>query len=92
MEHNEVACTNFHTAMESIAKTSYSLIKAIDFGQYKTLVDLGGSTGMIARQLAEDYPELDITVLDLPAVIDLASTLPANSNNRVKFVSGNSIL
>jgi len=72
MAHNEVTCKNFHALMESIAETSYTLLKAIDFGQYKTLVDLGGSTGTIAHQHADDYPELDINVLVLPEIIDLS--------------------
>lgn len=49
---------------------------------------LGGS-GLIGRTLASEYPEMNITVFDLPPVVQLAKKLyPENNTGQVTFVSG----
>jgi ubiquinone/menaquinone biosynthesis C-methylase UbiE len=74
--------------MAAIAKTSRPLVKAFNLGQFKTHVDVGGGTGTFARQVADEYPDLEITVCDIERVIDTALTLPVNKNTRVNFVKG----
>lgn len=50
-----------------------------------------GGSGLIGRTLASHYPEMNITVFDLPAVVQLAKKLyPENSSGQVNFVAGKS--
>ena len=65
-----------------------SLAGAFDFSSYRTVLDLGGSTGGLLTGLTGYYPNLRGLVLDLPysrrsaeAAIDLAG-----ASNRVRFV------
>lgn len=66
------------------------LVKAFDLSAHRTAVDLGGGSGLIGRTLASEYPEMNITVFDLPPVVQLAKKLyPENNTGQVTFVSGN---
>ncbi|CAI9733928.1 bifunctional dTTP UTP pyrophosphatase methyltransferase [Octopus vulgaris] len=66
------------------------LVKAFDLSAHRTAVDLGGGSGLIGRTLASHYPEMNITVFDLPSVVQLAKKLyPENSSGQVNFVAGN---
>ncbi|KAF3337338.1 hypothetical protein FCM35_KLT17925 [Carex littledalei] len=48
-----------------------------------SIVDVGGGTGLLAKGIAENFPHIECTVLDLPHVIrDIPNDGP------VKFVSG----
>ncbi|KDP21022.1 hypothetical protein JCGZ_21493 [Jatropha curcas] len=48
-----------------------------------SLVDVGGGTGTLARSIADAYPDMKCTVLDLPQVV---ANLPESKN--LKFVAG----
>ena len=87
-ESNEEQLKEFHTLMTSLAQTCSPLLKSIDLSQFKKLVDLGGSTGSIARQIADIYPKMEVISLDRPPATELARSLPVNKNTRVKFVAG----
>ncbi|GAB1605206.1 probable bifunctional dTTP/UTP pyrophosphatase/methyltransferase protein [Argonauta hians] len=66
------------------------LVKAFDLSAHRTAVDLGGGSGLVGRTLASHYPEMNITVFDLPSVVQLAKKLyPENSSGQVNFVAGN---
>ncbi|KAJ5533463.1 O-methyltransferase-like protein [Penicillium frequentans] len=53
-----------------------------------TIVDVGGSRGLTAIQIAQATPELKIIVQDLPAMIKGASAdLPATIKDRVEFMA-----
>ena len=80
--------TKFQAGMAAIAKTSQPLVKAFDLGEFQTHVDVGGGTGTFARQVAAEYPDLDVTVCDLDRVIDTARSLPVNKDTRVNFKKG----
>jgi cyclopropane fatty-acyl-phospholipid synthase-like methyltransferase len=43
------------------------------FSRHKRILDVGGSTGDIAVSLAQCHPGLEVTVLDFPEVVKLAS-------------------
>ncbi|XP_068662715.1 trans-resveratrol di-O-methyltransferase-like [Aristolochia californica] len=53
------------------------------FDGLNSLVDVGGGTGAAARALAEAFPDLEVTVLDLPHVV---AHLPTDSG--VYFTGG----
>jgi SAM-dependent methyltransferase len=50
-----------------------------DFTATRTLVDVGGGAGGMAVTLAQAYPELRATVVDLPAVTPITSKLVAEA-------------
>lgn len=58
------------------------MLSLIDLGNVSTLLDIGGGPATYARLLAERYESLQVTVLDVPAVIDVAATLIADSTAR----------
>lgn len=49
------------------------VVAAYDFGRHRTLADIGGGKGAFARAIHGRWPELRITVVDLPPVAALAS-------------------
>ena len=52
------------------------------------VVDLGGSTGHISAQLADEYPQLKFVVQDLPKTIEGAEEkIPENVRDRVQFMA-----
>ncbi|XP_055828722.1 trans-resveratrol di-O-methyltransferase-like [Solanum dulcamara] len=63
----------FNEAMASDARLVASvLIKNVKgiFEGLKSLVDVGGGTGSVAKAIAEAFPQINCTVLDLPHVIE----------------------
>lgn len=47
---------------------SETLLSAYDFSHHRHLVDFGGGTGAISGPVAQRYPHLKVTVLELPPV------------------------
>ena len=56
----------------------------------KSLLDLGGGHGLYSVGFAQKYPELDITLLDLPAVVPVARETAAyfGRTDRIRMVEG----
>jgi ubiquinone/menaquinone biosynthesis C-methylase UbiE len=48
------------------------LAKSRDFSGFRSLVDVGGGSGGLAIAMAEAWPNLSITIADLPAIAPLA--------------------
>uniref|UniRef100_A0A8C6ZM49 Acetylserotonin O-methyltransferase n=1 Tax=Nothoprocta perdicaria TaxID=30464 RepID=A0A8C6ZM49_NOTPE len=60
----------FMAAMHSIAHlTARDVATAFDLSQFKSACDLGGCTGALAHELVQLYPDLKVTVFDLPEII-----------------------
>nr|XP_008105348.1 PREDICTED: N-acetylserotonin O-methyltransferase-like protein [Anolis carolinensis] len=81
----------FMSAMHSISKlTARDLSMAFDLSKFQVVCDLGGCTGALAYELVHMYPEMKVTVFDLPDVItNVTSFQPSEQNsNRVSFTSG----
>lgn len=54
------------------------------FKGLKSLVDVGGGTGIMARAIAHAFPETKCTVLDLPHVINTVN----DDNSLVEYIGG----
>jgi isoflavone-7-O-methyltransferase len=61
-----------------VVKEHMEIFESVD-----SLVDVGGGTGTLARSIADAYPHMKCTVLDLPQVV---ANLPESEN--LKFVGG----
>ncbi len=44
------------------------LIDAVDFSQYKDILEIGGNAGELALQIAREYPDSRITIVDMDTV------------------------
>ncbi|GLI72119.1 hypothetical protein PoHVEF18_000287 [Penicillium ochrochloron] len=82
LENDPVQSARFHSSMTALlASPSHSLkhiVDAMDWSQFPTMVDVGGSLGQIALAIVEKTPNLTIIVQDLPDVIKQAkASLPS---------------
>ncbi|KAG5551984.1 hypothetical protein RHGRI_010164 [Rhododendron griersonianum] len=76
----------FNDAMASDARLVTSMVVKdckVVFDGLNSLVDVGGGTGTVAKAIADAFPELECTVLDLPHVV---SDLQGSGN--LKFIGG----
>ena len=55
-----------------LAGPARALPDTFDFSSHRRLLDVGGGTGSWAIAVAQRYPNLEATVLDLPTVVPLA--------------------
>ncbi|NXL92149.1 ASML protein, partial [Alectura lathami] len=81
----------FMAAMHSIAHlTARDVAMAFDLSEFKSACDLGGCTGALAHELIQIYPNMKVTVFDLPEVIANTSYFQPTEQcpAPVTFVSG----
>jgi hypothetical protein len=73
-------------------ESSY-VVKGFDWASLgkATIVDLGGSHGLVSIDIAKEFPDLRFIVQDLPKVIEDAKTkeMPAEVADRVTFMAHN---
>jgi hypothetical protein len=75
-QQNVTDAAIFNAAMSSVSgQESAALQSAYDFSQFRTLVDVGGSRGLVLANLLRAYPGLHGVLFDLPKVIEGAYTL-----------------
>ncbi|KAJ4952323.1 hypothetical protein NE237_029155 [Protea cynaroides] len=77
---------NFNEAMASDARLVMSIVVTEGKGVFeglRSLVDVGGGTGTVAKTIAETFPTMKCAVFDLPHVI---VTLDGNEN--LKYIAG----
>ncbi|NXJ27251.1 ASML protein, partial [Dicrurus megarhynchus] len=89
--HSQEVKQHFMAAMHSIAHlTARDVATAFDLSQFKSACDLGGCTGALAHELVQVYPNLKVTVFDLPEVIANTSYFQPSGQHTapVTFVSG----
>nr|XP_025971246.1 N-acetylserotonin O-methyltransferase-like protein isoform X2 [Dromaius novaehollandiae] len=89
--HSQEGKQRFMAAMHSIAHlTARDVATAFDLSQFKSACDLGGCTGALAHELVQIYPNLKITVFDLPEVIANTSYFQPSGQCTapVTFISG----
>ncbi|MEK8142933.1 methyltransferase [Streptomyces sp. M10(2022)] len=72
-ENPELEAT-FHTMMGSVSRlVAAELRERLDFSEYTHLLDIGGGTAVNASSLAAQWPDLRITIADLPSVAAAAN-------------------
>lgn len=88
--HSQEVKMRFMNAMHSIAKiTGRAVATAFDLSSFKTACDLGGCTGAMAYEFTKAHPQLSVTVLDLPAVVEMSEHFqPLHADKRVSFAAG----
>ncbi|KAM6098232.1 putative bifunctional dTTP/UTP pyrophosphatase/methyltransferase protein isoform 1-T1 [Theristicus caerulescens] len=89
--HSQEVKQRFMAAMHSIAHlTARDVATAFDLSQFKSACDLGGCSGALAHELVQIYPNLKVTVFDLPEVIANTSHFRPSGQHTapVTFVSG----
>jgi acetylserotonin N-methyltransferase len=65
--------------------SSPRVVAAFDLSRFRRIVDLGGATGHLALAAKDRYPGLQVTLFDLPEVIEFAKSI---STDRLDFVAG----
>jgi len=67
------AANAFDAAMADLSNArDVSAISGYDFGQFSTVVDVGGGEGRLIRSVLRDYPSVRGVLYDLPAVVERA--------------------
>lgn len=76
-----------HNRAQGVAR---GVLRFLDFAGATQLLDVGGGPGTYAMLLAQKYPELRATVLDLPGVVAIAQELIAQAglSERVATLAG----
>ncbi|UJR84561.1 acetylserotonin O-methyltransferase [Sandaracinus amylolyticus] len=81
----------FHRAMVEMTRTSApEIVRAIDLAGARTIVDVGGGSGMLLAALLEAHPALRGSVVDLAHARESALSLFAGRGvaDRASFVTG----
>ncbi|XP_027715289.1 N-acetylserotonin O-methyltransferase-like protein isoform X3 [Vombatus ursinus] len=89
--HSMETKLRFMNAMHSIMKlTARDVATAFDLSRFRSACDLGGCTGTLAQVLIQEYPNLKVTVFDLPDVIENVSGFQptGQDTSRITFTSG----
>ncbi|XP_061898361.1 acetylserotonin O-methyltransferase 2 isoform X4 [Entelurus aequoreus] len=64
------------------------VVTAFNLSCFQKIVDLGGCTGALARELARAYPSSSVTVFELPRVVEMARKHFPQENDTFAFHSG----
>jgi len=84
--HTEERQRSFLRGMHGFGQlTSPAVAAAFDLSRFQRLVDLGGATGHLAIAACERYPQLRVTVFDLPQVVAMAREFAAG---RIEWIAG----
>uniref|UniRef100_H2R1F5 Acetylserotonin O-methyltransferase like n=1 Tax=Pan troglodytes TaxID=9598 RepID=H2R1F5_PANTR len=81
----------FMRAMHSMMKlTACQVATAFNLSHFSSACDVGGCTGALARELAREYPRMQVTVFDLPDIIELAAHFqpPRPQAVQIHFAAG----
>uniref|UniRef100_A0A3Q3XLU0 Acetylserotonin O-methyltransferase n=1 Tax=Mola mola TaxID=94237 RepID=A0A3Q3XLU0_MOLML len=66
----------------------HDIATAFDLSCFQDIVDLGGCTGALAREVAKAYPSSSVTVFDLPQVVEMAQQRFCQDDDAVTFRAG----
>ncbi|XP_022417600.1 probable bifunctional dTTP/UTP pyrophosphatase/methyltransferase protein isoform X1 [Delphinapterus leucas] len=91
LSQNRELTLQFMRAKHSLSKlTAHHVATAFDLSRFASACDLGGCTGILARELAQEYPRLQVTVFDLPEVTELSGGFQrgGRQTERIRFVPG----
>jgi predicted O-methyltransferase YrrM len=82
----------FMGAMTGLSRMNFEVFAAqFDFGNYQTVCDVGGATGLLSMEVARRHPHLQCISFDLPAVEPIAKRhiAAADLQGRVQTAAGN---
>lgn len=85
-EHPSYLETFFGAMDASIAKV-FDVLSGVDFGRYRSLLDVGGADGTLAAHLKSMHPHLECTVYDTPAVLERAAAA-GKASRQLRYVPG----
>uniref|UniRef100_F6Q8S7 Acetylserotonin O-methyltransferase like n=1 Tax=Monodelphis domestica TaxID=13616 RepID=F6Q8S7_MONDO len=89
--HSRETKLRFMNAMHCIIKvTARDVATAFDLSGFRSACDLGGCTGALAHVLVQEYPDLHVTVFELPDVIENISCFQplGQGSSRITFTPG----
>ncbi|XP_039459565.1 acetylserotonin O-methyltransferase 2 isoform X2 [Oreochromis aureus] len=66
----------------------HDIVTAFNLSGFQNIVDLGGCTGALAREMAKAYPSSTVTVFDLQQVVETAQKHFSQENDIIVFQSG----
>lgn len=76
LQQNKAEAAVFDAAMSSVSgQESVALRDAYDFSRFRTLVDVGGSRGLVLAGLLDAHPKLHGVLFDMPNVVEGARAL-----------------
>ena len=77
--------------MSSVDENIQPILRTYDFGQHRTIVDVGGGRGRFLSELLKAYPRVSGTLFDLPEVTRLAipELLVPPLSHRCQVMAGN---
>ncbi|TKS87192.1 Acetylserotonin O-methyltransferase [Collichthys lucidus] len=66
----------------------HDIVTAFNLSGFQNILDIGGCTGALAREMAKAYPSSSVTVFDLPQVVETAQKHFSQENDAVAFQAG----
>ncbi len=70
---------NYQYAMAEYARDDYkNITDIIDFSKFDKIADIGGSKGVLIKNIAKKFPKKNCILLDLPEVTNLIKKKPDN--------------
>jgi len=87
----EAEIAAFHGMHKLSMMSVRNLTGYVDFSQHRHIVDIGGGTGAIAIGIAQAFPELQATVVDLPSITSITEQFVQKSpaKSRIRILSEN---
>lgn len=91
LARNPAVGSLFDRAMTSVRYRFRPTVEAYDFGQFRTIVDVGGGNGTLMVELLKTYPQPSGTVFDVPRLAEAArqTVEAAGLSARCQFRGGN---
>lgn len=89
-ETDTEAAGNFNRAMTSFSTTeAQAIANAYEFSTIRSVVEIAGGQGLFLVTILERYPDMTVTLLELPQVVETIESGPLGRiGNRVKVVEG----
>ncbi|XP_023151383.2 acetylserotonin O-methyltransferase 2 [Amphiprion ocellaris] len=66
----------------------HDIVTVFNLSCFQNIVDLGGCTGALAREMVKAYPSSTVTVFDLPQVVETAQKHFSQESDAVLFQTG----
>ncbi|XP_069017052.1 acetylserotonin O-methyltransferase 2 [Embiotoca jacksoni] len=66
----------------------HDIVTAFNLSCFQRIVDLGGCTGALGREMSKAYPSSSVTVFDLPQVVETAQKHFCQEDDAVEFQTG----